>query len=185
MVGCSGQAVETNGPSWRRKWQENGREMVQPLGCSRSCWVAQFFCDSWSACWVAQFFCGSWSASRASSLCLVRWVHLYGQFGLVSSSGIFLCPLLVSSSSGCGFAGSRWGSRLARRVTHGAAPCTLMQCSNDASQCRCTRAVAHRGARCNPVHHHRDAPRCRCTQVVVHRAPRCTTVHMEVQEMIK
>ena len=63
------------------------------------------------------------------------------------------------------------------RVTHGAAPCTLMQCSNDASQCRCTRAVAHRGARCNPVHHHRDAPRCRCTQVVVHRGARCTTVH--------
>ena len=62
------------------------------------------------------------------------------------------------------------------RVTHGAAPCTLMQCSNDASQCRCTRAVAHRGARCNPVHHHRDAPRCRCTQVVVHRGARCTTV---------
>ena len=63
------------------------------------------------------------------------------------------------------------------RVTHGAAPCTLMQCSNDASQCRCTRAVAHRGARCNPVHHHRDAPRCRCTQVEVHRGARCTTVH--------
>ena len=64
-----------------------------------------------------------------------------------------------------------------RRVTHGAAPCTLMQCSNDASQSRCTRPVAHRGARCNPVHHHRDAPRCRCTQVVVHRGARCTTVH--------
>ena len=68
-------------------------------------------------------------------------------------------------------------SRRGSRVTHGAAPCTLMQCSNDASQCRCTRAVAHRGARCNPVHHHRDAPRCRCTQVVVHRGARCTTVH--------
>ena len=68
-------------------------------------------------------------------------------------------------------------SRNTIRVTHGAAPCTLMQCSNDASQCRCTRAVAHRGARCNPVHHHRDAPRCRCTQVVVHRGARCNTVH--------
>ena len=83
------------------------------------------------------------------------------------SSSAYVPPDLISESL---------GTNVCVRVTHGAAPCTVMQCSADAPQCRCTRAVAHRGARCNPVHHHRDAPRCRCTQVVVHRGARCNPV---------
>ena len=86
--------------------------------------------------------------------------------------GIKYCPTLCNTETAtCNLQG------LPFRVTHGAAPCTLMQFSNDASQCKCTRAVAHRGARCNPVHHHRYVPRCRCTQVEVHRGARCNPVH--------
>ena len=142
--------------------------------------------SSWTACaWQGRHM-RAWARARAwSGKARASWARSYRTVGSRSSmratGGAFSAnlppPPLRVRCPRARHTGWRPHLERAARVTHGAAPCTLMQCSSDASQCRCTRAVAHRGARCNPVHHHRDAPRCRCTQVVVHRGARCTTVH--------